>query len=213
MFGVVVLMTSSLYLKNILMALLSKKVIFDLRNSIYNNLLHLPIKYFKDNNSGIIIQKILDDVKNIEGFINSGMINFISHFLIITGSIVIIINMNIKLATAALVIGIVIFLFINMTANLIKKLARKIQMKLGDITSLVQQGIIGIEVIKSFTSEKRNFKKFYEEHENYLFNNKKEIKVGNLQRPIIDLVGAIGVILILGIGAILIFHKEMTNLN
>src|SRR6201999_967456 len=101
----------SSYLQTILMGGVGQRMLFTLRNSIFNKLQLLPVGFFNQNKAGDLISRINNDTDKINQFFSQSLMQFIGTIATMTGAGIFLLAINIKLGLATLAPGVVIFLF------------------------------------------------------------------------------------------------------
>jgi len=198
------------YAQIYLLSRVSYGVVTDLRNSAYEHLQRLSLAFYRRKRTGEIISRLINDMNVIQNALVNEMGSFFSNFLTLAGVGVFIFYIHWRLSL--LVLGIVPFLgfTINKFSSLIKRASHSVQRKMADISSILQETIAGIEVIKSFATEKREVKKFKEENIRNLRLNLKRALISAALAPIVEILTLVGLIFILWYGAREIIRGALT---
>ncbi|MDR0696955.1 MAG: ABC transporter ATP-binding protein/permease [Christensenellaceae bacterium] len=139
----------------------------DMRRQLFYHYQKLSFSYYDRNNSGEMVSKLVSDLFDISEFAHHGPENIIISLLKIIGSLILLslINWQITLILASIVIIMIIFsLFMNKRMRSIFTANRK---RIAGINARVQDSLLGIKVIKSFTGEAIEHNKF--DHANDAF--------------------------------------------
>ena len=198
------------YLKYYYMTYLGKNVVTELRKSVYQNMVYLPMKFFKDRKSGDIYSRIINDTQLIEEFVMRDFQSLFKDPIVICGALIMMFINNVEFTLILLAIGPIIALLVNKIGTKIRRIVTKVQEKLGDVTSILHETIYGIEVIKTYVHEKEIINKFNTSLDNYLKEDRKSIIATALSRPAVDFVGALGASCIFITGIFLIINNSMT---
>ncbi|MDR0751989.1 MAG: ABC transporter ATP-binding protein/permease [Christensenellaceae bacterium] len=132
----------------------------DMRRQLFYHYQKLTFSYYDRNNSGEMVSKLVSDLFDISEFAHHGPENIIISLLKITGSLILLsmINWQITLILTAVVVLMIIFsLFMNRRMRNIFTANRK---RIAGINARVQDSLLGIKVIKSFTGESIEHRKF-----------------------------------------------------
>ncbi|MGB9621097.1 MAG: ABC transporter ATP-binding protein [Brevinematia bacterium] len=197
---IIVLWSLSKYFSSLSIVLLAQKVVFSIRNDMFSKLTKVKPLIFKTKSSGEFISNVINDVQVLENFISTGFLELVKNPLIILACLGLLIYISWKLTLV--VLGVVpLFAVVIIIGNLSKKVAGDIQNRISDATSIMNESIVGIEVIKGFGVENKFKEKFFSYSREYTNSQIKFAKFGVLPVPISDFFGAIAVILVLIVGA------------
>jgi subfamily B ATP-binding cassette protein MsbA len=200
--GFILVWVGSHYLAFVGSNMLAVKVIHDIRQDIYEKLLDLPIPYYKKNRSGEILSRILNDMSVIEIFLMNIVVEIIAQPLTIIAIVGLMIYINPRISAYFFSIGPVLGVVLGGIGGLVQKLSMNVQKNISNITSNIQETVYGIEVIKGYGVESETREKFRIANDNYLKANRKELRVRLLGTPVSEFLGALGVLIILGLGAL-----------
>lgn len=145
----------------------SRLIEFELKNEIYNHYQELDTSFYKENNTGDIMNRISEDVSKVRMYLGPGImysLNLIALFFII---VPIMFSINVKLTIYSLLPLPVLSIIIYYVSNIINKQSTKVQEKLSDITTLTQETYSGIRIVKSFVKENYFISQLEKENENY----------------------------------------------
>ncbi|MGC8764961.1 MAG: ABC transporter ATP-binding protein [Brevinematia bacterium] len=189
---------------------LAMNVMHDIRRSVYEKVISLPISYFKKNKIGEIISKLLNDVQIIEIFFMNIMVEMLIQPLTLISVVLVLFFINFKLSIYFFSIAPVIAVVISGIGNLVQKLSHTVQKNIANVTSVIQESIYGIEVIKGFAIEENQKSKFFKVNKDYLNATKREMRVRFLGTPTSEFLGALGIIIILFFGAVIVRNNLAT---
>jgi ATP-binding cassette subfamily B protein len=138
----------------------SQAVAYDLRNDLYAKIQNLSFSYHDKNQTGQLMIRATDDVEKVRLFIGQGLLQLLGALILLVGTIIILFSSNVSLAWMAMpILPIAIVLFI-IFARISQPLFIKVQQKLSHLNTVLQENLAGIKVIKAFTREKEQQKKF-----------------------------------------------------
>src|SRR5215831_3236317 len=109
------------YLQTKLMGSVSQRMLFTLRNTIFNKLQQLPVAFFHANKTGDLISRVNNDTDKINSFFSQSLMQFIGSIATMTGSGIFLLAINIKLGAAALMPALVILIFTKLISPWVKK--------------------------------------------------------------------------------------------
>lgn len=135
---------------NYLFDLTEKRVITDFRKKIFNHLHTLSLSFFAKRRTGEIMSRLTNDVTTVEGFVTDLPATLIQQSIRLLGGVVIIIYLNWKLTFTILVLLPVLVLYAKTYGKRLKFLSKEIQDKLANATTVVEENLSCIPVVKSF---------------------------------------------------------------
>ena len=196
------------YLQAYFLAHVEQGTMKDMRDEAYRHLHKLPMSYFKQERVGNLISRITNDVNIVQTSISAAFLNLIREPLTIIVFLVIAISISWKLTLLALIILPFSMLIITWIGLKLRKQSYVIQQKMGDITSILQETISGVKIVKAFGMEKYENKKFMDETKNFFRLMLKIVRVRNTSSPITEILStAVGVIIIY-FGGLLVLKEQ-----
>lgn len=157
--------------QNYTLSYLGQKIIYGIRVKIYEHLQSLSLGFYDKMSSGRIMTRITDDVGRVQWFLTWGTQTLIISLLQIIGIGVIIFSMNSYLALFALLPIPIIVVGIPLFRKRAHKAYHKTWRRWADVSSLLWDTIPGIIIVKAFTQEKFELKRFIERMTNLVRAN------------------------------------------
>lgn len=153
-------------LYNRLMVKTSQKVIQEIRNDLFAHTQKLPLSYFDAHTHGELMSRFTNDVDTIQEAMNNSFAMIIQSFIMLTGTIIMMMVLSIQLSLIVIVFLIIMFFFIKFNGKHSKKYFNRQQAELGKINGFVQEMAEGQKVEKVFNHEEIDFNNFCELNEN-----------------------------------------------
>jgi len=188
------------YGQNYLMSLVGFKVITDMRNQVYEHLQYLSLKFYRKKRTGEIVSRVIHDVDQLQNAIINTAVVFIANCFILIGVLILIFYIHWRLSLFALAIVPLLAFTANKFGGWIRGFSRSIQAKIANISSILQETIGGIEVIKSFAREKREVKRFKDETIKTLQLSIKRTRLIAALAPVMEMLTLLGLTGILWYG-------------
>ncbi len=185
---------------NYLYDITEKRVITDLRKIIFNHLHTLSTSFFVKRRTGEIMSRMTNDVTTIEGVITDLPATLLQQSIRLIGGIVIIIVMNWKLTFMILVLAPIMVLFAKTFGRKLKSLSREIQDKLATSTTIIEENISGIQLVKSFVRQKQEGERFDNAVEDSFQSAKKRVRISAFFGPIIGFIAFITALILMWYG-------------
>lgn len=196
------------YSQSYFLAFIQQGIIKDIRNNLYSHLHRLPLSYFKQEKTGNLISRITYDVNVIQTSISAVFMSLFREPLTVLVLLGIALSISWKLTLFALIILPFSLFIIVMIGMELRKQTTKIQKRMGSITTLLQESISGIKIVKAFGMEDYEKNKFFEHTRKYFKRMLKKVRVGNATGPITEFVSVIVGVLILYFGGQLVLVDE-----
>lgn len=181
-----------------------------LRAQIQRHILFLPVKYFDNTKSGVLVSRIMTDPEGVRNLVGTGLVQLFGGLLTSIISLVILLNINLNMTLLA--IGpLILFGIVTMKAfGFIRPLFRKRGEINADVTGRLTESLGGIRVIKGFNAEKQETSIFETGVERIFLNVKKSLTATSLVTSVATLLMGIATIAIMAYGGKLIIDGELS---
>jgi ATP-binding cassette, subfamily B, bacterial MsbA len=188
-----------LFVQKFLMSYCGLKVLERLRYELFAKIICLPVDFFGEARVGMLMSRIINDVNLISASLPE-LIRIIQHTLTMTGLIGLTVYRDPKLAFwACLVFPLAIYPVVYFGKKL-RKVGRKYQSKIADISSHLQESFNGLRVVKAFAAEDIEKAKFALTSNNLVKISVKGAVYNQLSSPMMELIGALGAGLVIWYG-------------
>ena len=154
-----------------------------------------------------MISHVINDVGALSSLAGSLVKDTLQQSFTIVGLVVVIFIRDWKLATIAMIIMPLMGFLISKYGKKTRKLSRKSQESIAGIMTTLQESFTGSRIVKAFTMEDREDKKFMEEHERFTKLQIKNARINSLLSPSLDLLGGLTMAIIIFYGG----HKVTTH--
>jgi ATP-binding cassette subfamily B protein len=141
------------FLQGVLAARTAQGVAYDLRNQLYKKIQSLSFSYHDRAQTGQLLTRATSDVEMVHRFVGMGVIHFVSAILMMVGSTILLILTNWRLAMIMLVLVPVTFGVFGFFASRARPLFRSIQQRIAELNTVLQEGLVGVRVVKAFARE------------------------------------------------------------
>ncbi|WP_434277394.1 lipid A export permease/ATP-binding protein MsbA [Acinetobacter sp. CE-15] len=171
-------------------AVISRSLVFSIRQEVYAKLLKLPAQYYLDNSSGHITAKIMYNVEQLTAASSESLKTLIRDGAIALGLLGYLLYTNWRLTLCIFIFMPIIGLLVRKASKRMRKLSIQVQNTMGDVNHIVQETVSANAVVKSFAGEENEQKRFYKSSEENLKRGLKMVVVQNLNSPLVQLVMA-----------------------
>ena len=196
------------YLQAYFLSYVEQGTIKDIRNSAYMHLHKLPMSYFKHEKIGNLISRITNDVNVVQASISVAFLNMIREPLTIIVFLGIAISISWKLTMLALVVLPFSMIIIAWIGLKLRKQSGIIQAKMADITTILQEVISGVKIVKAFGMEKYENNKFMKETNNFFKLMLRIVRVRNVSSPITEVLSTTVGVVIIYFGGLLVLKEQ-----
>lgn len=138
------------YLQTKLMGGVGQRMLFKLRNSIFNKLQSLPVAFFNQNKAGDLISRVNNDTDKINQFFSQSLMQFIGTIATMTGAGIFLLVINPKLGLATLLPGLFILIFTKLTSGWVKRKNAISLSSTGGLSAEIQESLNNFKVIIAF---------------------------------------------------------------
>ncbi len=181
-----------------------RRLLFNLRNKIFNKLQELPVAFFNQNKAGDLISRINNDTDKLNQFFSQALMQFIGNLALIAGTTVFLLVINIKLGIVALIPAILALIVTQLLSPWVKRTSLRSLRTLGAMSGEIQESINNFKVIVAFNRLDYFRTKFKESNEtNYAASVSAGI-ASNIFNPLYALSSALAQLAVLAYGIYLI---------
>jgi len=190
--------------------LIRNGVIKDLKKNIYEKIVVLPLEYFSKNKKGDLISRMSSDVNEVQNSFLSIIEIFIRDPLTIIFTLGAMFIISYKLTVFVIIFIPFSGFIISFIGKTLKKKSLLVQKEQAELTSITEETINGIKIIKSFLAENFFISKFDKTNSRFLNFSNKLINRQNIAAPLSEFLGilVIGVLLWYG-GKLVLIEMEL----
>lgn len=198
------------YGQSYLVSYIGQRVVIDIREVLFRKFQRMPIAYFDRHQTGETMSYLTNDVNAMQNALVDNLIEAVTEFAILIGSLVMMVYLDWKLSLLTLTVIPLVGQAMKIFGRKIKITAKVIQERLADITSLLQESISSIRVIKSFVREDYEIKRFCKENNLNFQAAMKNIQLTSMLTPTVELLAAIAVTFIVWFGGYEVVNGHIT---
>ena len=198
------------YGQSYLVSYIGQKVIIDVREVMFRKFQRMPMAYFDKHQTGETMSFITNDVAATQSALVDQLIEMVTEGSILIGSIAMMIYLDWKLSLLTLVVIPLVGQAMKIFGRKIKRNGTVIQERMADITSLLQESISAIRVVKSFVREKYETDRFQRQNQLNFQAAMKNVQLTSLLTPTVEFLAAVSVTFIVWFGGYEVVNNEMT---
>lgn len=206
--GILLIIYIAAYLLNYIqirmMGGIGQRLLFRLRNDVFEKLQELPLDFFNQNKAGDLISRINNDTDMLSEFFSHSLMQFIRNIIMMTGAGLFLLLINLPLGLATLSPTVILLVFTIAISPWIRRKNKATLKSIGNLSAEIQESLANFKVIVAF--DRRDYFRKHLENANRE-NYKKSIYAGvanSLLSPIYTFASNIGQLIVLTLGIWLI---------
>ena len=192
------------FFQSYLVVKLEQSVTRDLRNQSYAHVLHLDMRFFGRTRAGQVIARLTSDAVQLRNLVTKNLAKFATSALQTVISIAIMIAFSLQLTIVALVVLPAMFGIWSRFLKRIRRGDRKVLNLGGEVTSHLQETVLGIRQVKSAGAEEFEDNRFRALTQSYFKAVVRNERVRAIASPLTEMIGAFGTVLLLWYGSRLV---------
>lgn len=208
--GVTILQGIVNYAERITMEWIGQRTIYDLRNSIYQHLQNLSFSFYDKAQTGQLMSRATADVEQLRRFVSFGTMRLVGSFFTFLFVLWACLSMNWRLTILSLSTMPFLAWSIALFSKRVRPRYRLIQQQMAELTTVLQENVTGVRVVRAFAQEDREVEKFREKNWQYLKENITTVRLWAFYFPLMNFVTGLGTTLILWYGGRSVILGTMT---
>lgn len=188
---------------------LGVKMEYDMRKDIFSHIQKLPFKYFDNTKTGHIMSRIVNDLNEISELAHHGPEDIFISTVMIIGSFLLLLRINVKLTLVTFLIIPFMIYFAGVYRIKMRTVFRQVRESLAEVNARLEDSISGIRVVKSFTNEEFEEKKFDVGNETFKGLRTKSVKYLGVFHGGINYFSNIATLITLTIGGYFVATNEI----
>ena len=192
------------------MELVSQRVIYDLRSTIYRHLQSLSFTFYDKAQTGDLMTRVTADVEILRQALGMGVVNGLMHLGTVVGIIVAMLLMNWKLALASLLFLPPLIWAIGQFSFKSRKAWKDVQDQNARLSATIQENIAGVRVVRAFAREDDEVTKFSVENGRFQALNLTAIRLNSFWTNFMNFLTALGAVSVLWYGGRLVMAGEIS---
>ena len=195
--GIFVARVFAMFISMYCISWVGRMVILVLRRKMFERLLLLPTSYYDTATSGEIISKFTFDVEQVANAATKAVTIVVRDTFTVIGLLAWMFYLSASLTLVLLAVGPVIALLVSFVTKKFRKLSKRIQRSIGDVSRIVEESIKAQVVVKVFNGKNHELSQFEKINEQNRRQNMRMIATQALSTPTIRLIVGIGLAFII----------------
>ncbi|NLA58786.1 MAG: ABC transporter ATP-binding protein [Firmicutes bacterium] len=198
------------YWRGIVMATMGQRIIYGMRQELYEHLQRLSLRFYDSTQVGRLITRITSDIDALNELLSGGVVNLISDSVTLVGIAVIMVYLNPRLAGLTfLTLPFLIYMLTGFRMKIFLA-QRRVREKVSAVNASLQENISGVRVTQAFTREDENLKRFDGVNRESYNAAMDSIRLFSFFWPIIELIGVVGTIMVIWFGGRWLVQGQVT---
>ncbi|HEY2853690.1 MAG TPA: ABC transporter ATP-binding protein [Gemmatimonadaceae bacterium] len=205
---VIIIIVASVALKNFFVwlagnlgAQLQEYVTRDVRDAVYTHVQHLPLGFFARTKVGQIISRVITDTTQVKAVITTLVTQSFQSAALVLAYIAVLLSTSLSLTLIALIVAPLVIGALQPLLKRLRRGYRRLGDDYGEMTSVLQEAVTGVRLVKSFRAEPYEEGRFLEASGRYSEGLMRITRVAFLSQPITEFLGTLVAVAILWIGA------------
>jgi len=198
------------YLQTKIMGSIGQRMLYSLRNAVFNKIQSLPVAFFNQNKAGDLISRINNDTDKVNQFFSQSLLQFVDSIFMMMGAAIFLLAIHVELGAAALIPAAFILIFVKLISPIVKKKNAASLKSTGGLSAEIQESLGNFKTIVAFNRRDYFRKKFNVAN---LINYKASVSAGlinNVFMPVFTLFSNIAQLIVLAFGIYLISKGDFT---
>lgn len=196
------------FIQSYIMTWVSQRILTTIRSQCMDHLLRLSLNYYERQRTGQLMSRITSDVLVLQGLL-SGSTGLLGDIIAFAGFCGYIFWLHWKLAVISIIIIPIIGAIINKFSRKMKKIGTRMQSRIGDLATVLQEYITGVKVVKSFTLEEFVRGRFETANEENFKETMKGNRINSATSPVIEFINTVGLAIIFWYGGYEVIHNRL----
>ncbi len=185
-----------------------QRIIFNLRQQIFEHIQSLSLSFFDKNPVGRLVTRVTNDTDTLNEMYTSVIANLFNDIFIILGIIIAMVSYNVKLALISLSTTPLIIGGMYIYRKLASQAYRLVRVRLARINAFLSEHINGMKIVQLFVTEHKKSKEFEKINKDYYNANMRQLTIFAIFRPFMDVIYSLTLALLIWYGGKdIISHK------
>ena len=191
------------YILAVLMIHLSQKVVFRMRQDVFNKLSILPVKYFDNHQTGDIVSRISYDIDTVNASLSTDLLQIATSVITVGGSFIMMFRISPPLISIFIITIPISVWFTRYKTRQVRPLFKKRSQKLGEMNGYVEEVISGQKTTKSYHQEETMIQRFDVKNNEAVDAYYKADYYGSMTGPSVNFINNLSLALVSMFGALL----------
>ncbi|RAR64461.1 MULTISPECIES: lipid A export permease/ATP-binding protein MsbA [Halomonadaceae] len=179
------------FLGTYFMSQVARNVVHALRCDVFNHMLHLPGRFFDEHSSGQLVSRVTYHVEQVTGAASNAITVILREGLFVLGLLGYLLWTNAMLTLVFMAVTPLIGLVVSYASKRFRRLSRRIQRSMGDVTHVASEALSGYRVVRTHGAEAYEKRRFAKASDDNRRQSMKEALTKGISTPVIQLLVAL----------------------
>lgn len=176
------------YIQIFILQYTGQKIVYSIRDTVFKHVEGLSLSFFDKNPVGRLVTRVTNDVETLNEMYSSVLVYLFKDFFLITGIIIAMFLLDVKLALITIITLPLIILVSYVFKKYDRDAYRKVRARLSKINSSLSENISGMKMVQIYGKEDKKYREFDEINTSYSEAAMEQIKVFAIFRPVMDFI-------------------------
>lgn len=208
--GIAALGAVSSFTEKYLTTKVAQWVMHDLRQTLYHHVQRLSLSFYDRTRTGDLITRVTSDIEAIQDFVQNALLGIVVDVITLAGMLGVMFYLNWQFTLIALAVAPLLFIQVYTLTHKIKRAARAVRQKEGEIVSVIEEALSSIRVVKAFATESYEERRLEKETLESMNIALRARSIKASLSPAVDIIVACGTCVVLWYGARLVMSGGLT---
>lgn len=197
------------YIQIFILQYTGQKIVYNIRDTVFRHVEGLSLSFFDKNPVGRLVTRVTNDVETLNEMYTSVLVYLFKDFFLITGIIIAMFLLDVKLALITIVTLPLIILVSYIFKKYDREAYRKVRSRLSRINSSLAENINGMKIVQIYSKEDKKYKEFDSINTSYSEAAMEQIKVFAIFRPVMDFIYQIALAILIWAGGKAVLNTDI----
>ncbi|GAA0123060.1 MAG: ABC transporter ATP-binding protein [Clostridium argentinense] len=197
------------YIQIFILQYTGQKIVYNIRDTVFKHVEGLSLSFFDKNPVGRLVTRVTNDVETLNEMYTSVLVYLFKDFFLITGIIIAMFLLDVKLALITIVTLPLIILVSYVFKKYDRDAYRKVRSRLSKINSSLSENISGMKIVQIYGKEDKKYREFDEINTAYSEAAMGQIKVFAIFRPVMDFIYQIALAILIWAGGKAVLNADI----
>ncbi|WP_291559813.1 MULTISPECIES: ABC transporter ATP-binding protein [unclassified Clostridium] len=197
------------YIQIFILQYTGQKIVYNIRDTVFRHVEGLSLSFFDKNPVGRLVTRVTNDVETLNEMYTSVLVYLFKDFFLITGIIIAMFLLDVKLALITIVTLPLIILVSYIFKKYDREAYRKVRARLSRINSSLAENISGMKIVQIYGKEDKKYREFDDINTSYSEAAMKQIKVFAIFRPVMDFIYQIALAILIWAGGKAVLNADI----
>ncbi|GER90207.1 ABC transporter ATP-binding protein [Dictyobacter vulcani] len=189
---------------------ISSLVAYDLRNMLYDHVQNLSFSFHDDSETGQLMSRMTADIEAVRNFYPMGLMRAVVAIATFVSVTVLLLRLDVYLALITLVSVPIMLLLSVQVVKRLRPLWLSVQNGVGDLSTIMQESLSGVRVVKSFAREEYEIEKYGKKNQELRELNMSAMRLSAWNQPLLVLSLNVVTVLVLWVGGIAVINRTLS---